>query len=163
MPRARRELLSVGWDVPDRAADIARAAQRSSVARVSMFGIISVITTAVDFGLFNILVAADYAGPVLANVISYGAGVAVSYTLNKRYTFSGGGRDKVSEEFGMFVGFNVVALVLNTAAVAAVAAVVGENALLLNIAKLVSGAAIVALKYVAFQRWVYPRAEARRS
>jgi putative flippase GtrA len=153
MPTARRELLTAGWHVPD-AARPARV--RRGVVRVSMFGLVSVATTAVDFALFNVLVTGGVVGPVVSNLISYSAGVLLSYTLNKRYTFSGGGRDRVSEEFGMFVLLNIVALGLSTAAVAAVTAVAGENAILLNAAKLASGVVIFALKYVAFKRWVYP-------
>lgn len=154
MPTARRELLAAGWTV--RVRDAGVAARRHVVLRLSMFGLVSVATTAVDFALFNILVSGGVVGPVIANLFSYSTGVLVSYALNKRYTFSGGGRERQSAEFGMFVLFNLLALGLNTAAVAGVAASVGEDAVLLNGAKLAAGVGIWVLKYVAFDRWVYP-------
>ncbi|MGZ8592340.1 MAG: GtrA family protein, partial [Actinomycetota bacterium] len=157
LPSARRELLSAGWSVEFLGRDRLPASERSGVARVSMFGVVSVVTTAVDFGLFNLLVSGDVAGPVVANVISYTAGLSVSYVLNKRYTFAGGGRDRLSRELGTFTLLNLLALGLSTAAVAGVVAMIGNRPILLNGAKLAAGAATWVLKYVAFERWVYPR------
>ena len=92
-------------------------------------------------------------------MISYTAGLAVSYVLNKRYTFAGGGRDRLSREIGAFLLLNLIALGLSTAAVAAVVAIAGNRPVLLNGAKLAAGAATWVFKYVAFRRWVYPRHE----
>jgi putative flippase GtrA len=156
MPTARRELLSSGWVLGDRAGGGLVAVQRTRAGRISMFGVVSVATTVVDFALFNMLVASETASPVAANVVSYGAGVVASFWLNKRYTFSGGGRARLSQEFGMFALFNLAALALNTAGVAAVSLAFGDQPLLLNSAKLAAGAAIWALKYISFKRWVYP-------
>jgi putative flippase GtrA len=162
LPAARRELLSAGWSIGPGSRGATPAAERSGVIRASMFGVVSVVTTAVDFGLFNLLVSADRAGPVVANVISYTAGLSVSYVLNKRYTFAGGGRERLSRELGTFTLLNLLALGLNTVAVAAAAAIFGNRPVLLNGAKLAAGAATWALKYVAFERWVYPRPSAGR-
>lgn len=155
MPRARRELMTAGWDVVVPVPG-GVPAERGWLARVSLFGVVSVATTALDFALFNVLVSGGSTGPVLANVVSYSAGVLASYTLNKRYTFAGGGRDRVSQELGMFLLFNLLALGFNTAAVSGVALVLGEQPVLLNAAKLAAGAATWMFKYVAFKRWVYP-------
>ena len=116
----------------------------------------SVATTLLDFGLFNLLVFLEVMGAVAANTLSYGAGIVASYALNKRLTFVGGGRDKRSHELALFLLLNVAGLVLNNAAVVLATWLVGEHALLLNAAKLAAGAAIWVLKFVTFKRWVYP-------
>lgn len=133
--------------------------------QVVTFGAVSLATTLLDFGVFNLLVLGDFLQPVVANTISYGLGIAASYTLNRNLTFAGGGRDSRAHEMALFVAINVVGLVLNNIAVAIATDVAGEDALLLNAAKLAAGAAVWAFKFVTFKRWVYPTrsAEAGRS
>ncbi len=124
--------------------------------QIVTFGAVSVATTVLDFAVFNLLVLLDVLAVVAANTVSYGTGILASYELNKRLTFTGGGRERRSHELGLFVLINVVGLVLNNAAVAAASLLVGEVPLLLNLAKLVAGGATWALKFVTFKRWVYP-------
>ncbi len=57
MPSARRELLSAGWSVELGRGGRPAAAGRSEVVRVSTFGVVSIVTTAIDFALFNVLVS----------------------------------------------------------------------------------------------------------
>jgi putative flippase GtrA len=138
-----------------------RSRIRSSIAqrgilRLSAFGVVSIITTVVDFAVFNILIAATALAPAPANVVGYSSGILVSYALNKRYTFAGGGRERVSEEIAIFVIFNLLAVALTTAVVAGVAGAADGSVLALNAAKLAAGVGIWVAKYVAFRRWVYP-------
>lgn len=120
------------------------------------FGAVSVTTTVLDFGLFNLLVLSEAAPVVVANTLSYGAGIVASYVLNKRLTFAGGGRDHRSHEIALFVALSLGGLLLNNAAVAVAAWTVGSP-LLLNAAKIGAGAATWVFKFLAFDRWVYPR------
>ena len=127
-----------------------------SLRQVTTFGIVSVATTLLDFGLFNALIAADLLPVVSANSVGYGAGIVASYWLNKRLTFQGGGRDRRSHEFALFVVINIVGLLLNNLAVGFTEAAISEATLILNAAKLAAGVATWVLKFVAFERWVYP-------
>lgn len=125
--------------------------------RVATFGAVSVTTTLLDFGLFNALILMSAIPVVVANTVSYGAGILASYALNKRLTFAGGGRHKRSHEAALFVVFNLAGLGLNNAAVAVAAwAAVDSSPLLLNLAKLGAGVATWMLKFLAFGRWVFP-------
>ncbi|MGH2818315.1 MAG: GtrA family protein [Actinomycetota bacterium] len=124
--------------------------------QVIAFAAVSVATTVLDFALFNLLVFGDLFSPVVANTISYGSGIVASYLLNKRLTFSGGGRDKRSHEFGLFVVINLLGLGLNNASVLLATRVAQEAAFALNAAKLIGGAVTWIFKFVAFKRWVYP-------
>ena len=128
---------------------------RARLRQVTTFGLISVATTVLDFGLFNLLIVNDAMPVVSANTIGYGAGILASYILNKTLTFQGGGRDSRTHEFVLFVAINLFGLLANNAAVA-VADSVSASALLLNGAKLAAGLATWVLKFVAFERWVYP-------
>ena len=112
-------------------------------------------TTVLDFAIFNVLVSAQVTGPVGANTISYSAGIAASYLLNKRFTFAGGGRDKRSHEITLFVLFNIGGLALNNLAVAAVSGL--RSTLLLNLMKLLARAIAALAKFLAFKHWVYPQ------
>lgn len=127
---------------------------RSQLKQVSTFGAVSVATTVLDFGLFNLLVVGNFMGALPANTISYSAGIAASYLLNKRFTFGGGGRDKRSHEIALFVMFNIGGLLLNNAAIALVAGT--SSTLLLNVMKLLAGALAALVKFLGFKRWVYP-------
>jgi putative flippase GtrA len=128
--------------------------------QVGAFAAVSVATTVLDFALFNLLVFGDLLSPVVANTISYGSGIVASYVLNKRLTFVGGGRDKKSHEYALFVAINLLGLGLNNASVLLATRVARETAFALNAAKLFGGAVTWAFKFFAFKRWVYPMDQA---
>lgn len=127
---------------------------RAVARQLSTFGAVSIATTILDFGLFNVLIFGDSVPVVAANTISYSAGIVASYLLNKRFTFAGGGREKRSQEVALFLMFNILGLGLNNLAVALVADV--RSTLLLNVMKLLAGATAAIVKFVGFKRWVYP-------
>lgn len=127
----------------------------SRLRQVTIFGLISVATTVLDFGLFNLLVPSDALPVVGANTVGYSAGIIASYILNKTFTFQGGGRDSRTQEFALFVVINLLGLLVNNGAVAAADSLSGST-LVLNGAKLAAGVATWVLKFAAFQRWVYP-------
>jgi putative flippase GtrA len=126
------------------------------VKQVIAFAGVSVATTVLDFALFNLLVFGDLLSPVVANTISYGSGIVASYVLNKRLTFAGGGRDKMSHEFVIFVVINLLGLGLNNASVVLATRVARETPFALNAAKLIGGIVTWGFKFFAFKRWVYP-------
>lgn len=128
-----------------------------AVARqVVAFASVSVATTILDFALFNVLIGFDVLSPIVANTISYGAGIVASYVLNKRITFSGGGRANRGHEVGLFLVLNLVGLGINNGAVAMAARGADESTLLINAVKLLAGVATWVLKFVTFKYWVYP-------
>jgi putative flippase GtrA len=131
-------------------------ARSRRLKQVIAFAAVSVATTVLDFALFNLLVFGDLLSPVVANTVSYGSGIVASYVLNKRLTFAGGGRDKRSHEFGLFVVINLLGLGLNNASVLLATRIAEEAAFALNAAKLIGGAVTWVFKFVAFKRWVYP-------
>lgn len=130
---------------------------RAKKKQAAIFGAVSVATTVLDFAVFNVLVQIG-TSLILANTVSYGAGILASYVLNKRWTFEGRGRDKIHHEIGLFVLINVAGLAVNNLGVIGAAHVFSHSTIVLNLAKLGAGAATWVLKYVTFKRWVYPTA-----
>ena len=129
------------------------------IRQIIAFAAVSIATTVLDFALFNLLVFGDLLSPLAANTISYGSGIVASYVLNKRLTFAGGGRAKMSHEFGLFVAINLLGLGLNNASVLLATRIAEEAAFALNAAKLIGGVLTWAFKFFAFKRWVYPMDE----
>ncbi|MEA2461240.1 MAG: hypothetical protein QOH90_1417 [Actinomycetota bacterium] len=138
-------------------AEEAGTLPRQTKRQAILFGAVSIVTTALDFGVFNVLVQVG-TSLLIANTISYSAGIAASYLLNKRWTFQGGGRDKIHHEIALFVLINIGGLWVNNLGVYAAAHLFSDSVLVLNLAKLAAGAATWVLKYVTFKRWVYPAA-----
>ena len=85
------------------------------------FALVGALNTVVDVALFSALVAGLGLLPAWANVLSYGSGVLVSFTLNRRWTFrrSGGTPAAVMAELSRFIAVNLAGLLISTALVAA--------------------------------------------
>jgi putative flippase GtrA len=157
VPWSRRALAHLADELGSREGVTSASGTRPATRRrVATFAAVSVFTTLIDFGLFNVLLKYSALSVVVATTISYSVGGLTSYWFNKRYTFEGGGRDNVRQELVLFFAINVVGLALNNLMVIAVAHAAGRNALLLNGARIVAGAATWVFKYFAFRRWVYP-------
>jgi len=81
--------------------------------QVGKFGIVGVINTFVDIGIFNFLKFIIGLSTVFANIISVSAAIVNSYIWNKKWTF----RDKeknVSKQFVVFVVLSLGGLIINT-------------------------------------------------
>lgn len=88
-------------------------------ARVVRFGLVGVVNTVLDIVLFMALVYGLGLFAPVANTISYGTGIVVSFVLNRRFTFND--RAKGKEAVRRFAGFAAVylaGLALSTALVA---------------------------------------------
>lgn len=131
--------------------------RKGFLGQIAAFASVSVATTIIDFALFNVLIATDALSPLVANTISYSAGIVASYILNKRITFSGGGRANRGHEVGLFLLFNLAGLAINNGAVALVTT---RSAPVINAVKLLAGALTWVVKFVTFKHWVYPHSRA---
>ncbi len=76
---------------------------------VIKFGLIGIMNTAIDFGIFTLLTMVFAIGSVISHVISYSCGVINSYFFNRTWTFQR--KDKSSAaEFIKFVVVNLISL-----------------------------------------------------
>ncbi len=87
--------------------------QKTTAKEVGKFGIVGVINTGVDLGIFNILKFFFGLQAIIANIISVSAAIINSYVWNKNWTF----RDKdknISRQFIIFVVLSFGGLIINT-------------------------------------------------
>jgi putative flippase GtrA len=81
----------------------------------SRFAIVGAFNTAVDFAIFSALVYGMGLAPAPSNVISYSAGVIVSFFLNRSWTFTTTGYgQRVPRQFATFLVVNAVGIALST-------------------------------------------------
>lgn len=81
--------------------------------QVGKFGIVGIINTLVDIGIFNVLKFIFGFATVTANIISVSAAIINSYVWNKNWTFHD--KDKnVSKQFIIFVLLSIGGLIINT-------------------------------------------------
>jgi putative flippase GtrA len=121
------------------------------LVRPGKFAVVGVVNTAIDFVIFTALVSGASWSPVLANVVSYSCAIANSFLLNKHWTFSERRRHgRTIRQFVLFVGFNLIGLVLSTTIVWAFAQHLGALQ-----AKGVSVLATFAWNYWASRQYVF--------
>jgi len=127
------------------------------LGQVVRFGMVGLLNTLVDYGLFNLLVGVFGVPPLAANPISVAAGILNSFLWNKHWTFSAGGSARWQREAIAFVLVSLIGLGLNTGGLWVLNQLWGSNELLaLNAQKL--GASIVSMtwnfvgyRYLAFR------------
>lgn len=116
------------------------------LGQVVRFGIVGVLNTLVDYGLFNLLVGVFGVPPLAANPISVAGGILNSFLWNKHWTFSAGGSARWRREAVTFVLVSLIGLGLNTGGLWVLNRLWGSNDLLaLNVQKL--GASLVSLTW----------------
>jgi putative flippase GtrA len=86
-------------------------------SRAARFAVVGVLNTAIDFGVFIVLLYALSWPLLLANTIGYAAGLANSYLLNSRWTFRDAERPSSPGRAARYAGLNLVGLLLANATV----------------------------------------------
>lgn len=119
------------------------------VTRIAAFSLVGLINTAV--GVAVIVVAGLLgASPILANVLGYGLGLGVSFTLNSRVTFRG--RTADAHTVVRFLGAFAIAFAANLAIVKVITGVYSAHRVLGSLA----GTPIyVAIFYLLCEFWVF--------
>lgn len=121
----------------------------SLLGRFATFSLVGVANTLIGVG---VIVAARLlgAGPTTANVIGYGAGIFVSYSLNSRVTFTGRRSDRWSRV--RFLGAFLAAFLVNLSIVGIIVRVTGSDNLLATL----SGTPVyMTIFYLLCERWVF--------
>lgn len=88
------------------------------VRQVGRFAVVGAVATAAHYAILIALVEIGHVNPVLATTCGYVIGIVVSYTLNRRFTFSET-TAPVASSFAKFVLLYGVGAALNGAIVAA--------------------------------------------
>ena len=115
------------------------------------FAVVGLITTVLDFLLFGALTSAAVMKTAMANVVSYSCGIAVSFTLNRVWTF---GQLRIGSPVGhealKFAATHAAGLTLSTMLVSLLALFLPALA-----AKAVSVPVVFVWNYVLARFWVF--------
>jgi putative flippase GtrA len=128
------------------------------ITRFARFLTVGALGTALDFSL---LAALKFAGlpTLLANSISFTAGVANNYTLNSRWTFSDRRSANWKAQFLQFLAVSLISLALNNAIVflleAPLGTLIGHADLGYAPAKIIATGVVVFWNYFANRNWTF--------
>jgi putative flippase GtrA len=89
-----------------------------SIVRALRFGAVGIANTGLDVAIFSFLTLVAGAPAVAANVVSYSAGIGLSFVLNRSWTFRDRTRRGSWRQFMLFVAGNLAALAISTLVVA---------------------------------------------
>ena len=130
---------------------------------VSKFGVVGLIAMVVDVGLFNLLMFAGQGmlddRPLTAKAIAVVAATAVSYSLNRNWTFSQrGGHDSRWREYALFFGLNGVAMLITLSVLWFSHYALGLDSVLAdNISANVIGLGLgTVFRFWSYRKWVFP-------
>lgn len=84
--------------------------------QVASYGVIGVMSAALDAGVFWLIVAHSQVPPQVANVVSVSSGILLSFSLNRVFTFDR--RDHTLSRFSVFALVGLVGLALSAAILA---------------------------------------------
>lgn len=124
-----------------------RLSERMKLAKYALVG---GLNTGVDFAVFCAFVYGFGMGSIAAQTISYLAGVANSYLLNRYWTFQVKSKRNMSE-LVRFIVINVASFAAATALLLGLEQWGAESAL----AKIVSVACSLVVNYVGYRLWVF--------
>lgn len=133
------------------------------IREFSKFGVVGLIALVVDVGLFNLLL---FAGggvmndrPLTAKALAVVAATAVSYGLNRNWTFSHrGGHSSRWREYGLFFGLNAIAMMITLSVLWFSHYALGLDSVLAdNISANVIGLGLgTVFRFWSYRKWVFP-------
>ncbi|MBX5436860.1 MAG: GtrA family protein [Alicyclobacillaceae bacterium] len=128
-------------------------------ARQSLrFGLVGMLNTLIDFGVFSGLVQFGHWRAVPAQMVSYACGVCNSYLWNRRLTFQRRGPSRPAE-VGRFAALNLLTAGLSALVIAALRSAVTP----LPAAKLVATCIATAVNFAGSKWWVFRTGPPRRA
>lgn len=123
-----------------------------------IFGLVGVLNTVVDLVVYWLLLQLSVYY-VLANILSYGAGMLNSYIWNNNVTFrsraasdTGGGKSRSSATIWRFVIWNGITLLLSSVIITVLIELVGWSELW---SKLIATVIIVVVQFTGMKKWVF--------
>lgn len=109
-----------------------------------LYGLIGVLSSSLDFGVYTVLVKCLSLNYLLANSISVVVGITTSFTLNRKYNFKVS--DKTIRRFAIFMTVGLCGLILSNLILFVCINTIHINELL---SKLLSIALVVILQFLA--------------
>lgn len=127
------------------------------IKELTAFGVIGVLNTVLDLGIFNLLL---HYGPIKAKIIATIVSATSSYFMNRHWTFRHRQRSGLRREYTLFFVFNAVGLIITSAflGVASYAFSV-EGRVWLNVVNVLGTAAATMFRFWSYRRWVFMHPE----
>jgi putative flippase GtrA len=142
---------------PQRLAARVGSTWRLLLKELSAFGVVGIVCTVIDVGLFHLMYATLGVGAVTAKVLSTVAGMTVAYFGHRYWSFSHRARTNPRREYLLFALINGGTLLLGAAIVAVVRYPLGQDGVLIvQIANIGSIVLCTVVRYLAYRTWVFP-------
>ena len=93
--------------------------------RALKFGAVGIANTGLDVAIFSLLTLGAGLPAAAANVVSYSAGIGLSFALNRAWTFRDRHPKRAWPQLMLFIVGNLAALALSTTVVALLAGALG--------------------------------------
>lgn len=131
---------------------------RAIAAEFAKFGVVGVVCTVIDVGLFNALHFGANVEPLLAKSISVAVATTASYIGNRHWSFRARGGKGFGREYPVFFLLNAIGLAFALACLAVTKYGLGlTGPLALNLAGNVIGmAGATVFRFWSYRRWVFP-------
>lgn len=130
------------------------------IRKLTAFGIIGVINTALDYVLLNVLYDTVGIPLLIAKCLSVTVATTSSYFMNRHWTFRHHARSGLRREYTLFFLFNGVGLVIALAVLALFQYGLGLTDLLsINIANTIGLVLGTVFRFWSYQKWVFRHPE----
>jgi putative flippase GtrA len=129
---------------------------------VVKFGIIGGLNVVVNWVSFNLLLILPIFanGQLKAKVIATGVAIVSSYFMNRHWTYKDRDKSAAHREFVLFLGFNLVGMLIELAVMAATKYIFGLTSWLAINAAFVVGLAIgTTFRFFTYRNWVFTHSE----
>lgn len=155
-------------DVPTPLDSSLAARLRRGIGELARFFTVGAAAYVIDVGLFNLLVHVNVTGsssegplfnrPLTAKVISVLCATLFAYYANRQWTWRDRHRRGFLREYALFLGLNLLALIITLVPLAISRYVLDLNSALAdNIAANIIGVALgTAFRFWTYRRWVFP-------
>lgn len=129
---------------------------RHLVPELAKFGVVGGIGTIVDLGGAAVLHGSYHQGALTAKALSICAAAVVTYLGSRYWTFRHRENQPLLREGGLFVGLNVIGLVIAEAVIACTTYVLGyKDPIAYNVASLAGTGLGTIFRFYAYRKWVF--------
>lgn len=138
--------------------------RKKFAAEFAKFGTVGVINTAINYGVFNLLVLTVLTqGQLKANVIATVVATTASYFMNRHWTYKDRPKSTLRREYTLFFVFNLAGLLIEMSVLGAAKYGLALSGLLaINIAKTVGVILGTLFRFWAYRTFVFPKGLATR-
>lgn len=129
---------------------------RHLVPELAKFGVVGGIGTIVDLGGAAVLHGSYHQGALTAKALSISAAAVVTYLGSRFWTFRHRENQPLLREGGLFVGLNLIGLVIAEAVIACTTYVLGyKDPIAYNVASLAGTGLGTIFRFYAYRKWVF--------